>query len=225
LFRILHLVLSRGGQRSGIFISLSRLHYFCIMNKPGFALIFLGIMFSINGCKHKEEKKEEERFIPVLPILKSQVAQIDTSLYSIRKITFVDSTRSDTVFYRREQFRDLAADFLTLPDISDPKFRGRYKEEKQFDETLNRAIFSYIPVNPDNEVIQREQLLVKPGSPEDKITSIIIDYLLSNRDSSVQKNMLWQVDNSFQVTTIRQLPGQKETTTTYKVIWSEGSDE
>ena len=37
--------------------------------------------------------------------------------------------------------------------------------------------------------------------------------------------MLWQVDKSFQVTTIRQLPGQKETTTTYKVIWSEESDE
>ena len=195
------------------------------MNKPGFALIFFGILFSIYGCKQKEEKKEEEQFFPVLPILKSQVALVDTSLFSIRKITFIDSTRSDTVFYHREQFRDLAVDFLTLPDISDPKYKGRYKEEKQFDETLNRAIFRYVPVNPDNEVIQREQLLVRPGPPEDKITSIIIDYFFSSRDSSVQKNMLWQVDNSFQVTTIRQLPGQKETTTTYKVMWSEGSDE
>ncbi|MFI5131733.1 MAG: hypothetical protein ACHQFX_17145 [Chitinophagales bacterium] len=195
------------------------------MKKPGFALFYFGALFLVIACKHKEEKKDEERFFPVLPIIRSQVAEVDTSLYSIRKITFIDSITSDTVFYRREQFGDLANDFLMLPDISDPKFKGRYKEEKQFDESLNRAIFRYLPVNPDNELIQRQQLLIRPGPPEDKITSIIIDYMITNRDSSVQKNMLWQVDKSFQVTTIRQLAGQKETTNTYKVIWSEGSDE
>jgi len=150
---------------------------------------------------------------------------VDTSLYSIRKITYVDSTRTDTVFYRREQFRELAMDFLTLPDISDSKYKDRFREERQFDETLNRAIFRYLPINPEKEEIQRQQLLIRPGPPEDKITSIIIDYLISNKDSSVQKNMLWQVDKSFQVTTIRQLPGQMETTTTYKVVWNEENDE
>ena len=74
-----------------------------------------------------------------------------------------------------------------LPDISDPKYKGRYTEEKQFDETLNRAIFSYQPINPEKEEIQREQVLIRPGPPEDKITSIIIDYMINNRDSSVQK--------------------------------------
>ena len=196
------------------------------MKKIGLALFFFLVLVSTDGCKQKKkDKKEEDRFFPVLSIIKSQVAQVDTSLYSIRKITFVDSTRSDTVFYRREQFRELAVDFLTLPDISDSKYKDRFKEEKQFEETLNRAIFSYLPVNPEKEEIQRQQLLIRPGPPEDKITSIIIDYLKSNKDSSVQKNMLWQVDKSFQVTTIRQLPGQMETTTTYKVVWNEGNDE
>ena len=49
---------------------------------------------------------------------------------------------------------------------------------------LSSGIF---PVNPDNELIQRQQLLIRPGPPEDKITSIIIDYMINNRDSSVQK--------------------------------------
>jgi len=193
------------------------------MKKPGIAIsLFLLIIVS---CKHKSNDKEEDRFFPVLPIIKSQVAEIDTSLYTIKKVTYVDSTRSDTMFYRREQFRELAADFLSLPDISSPEYKGRYKEDKQFDESLNRAIFSYRPVNPENELIQRQELLIRPGPPADEITSIIIDYIKSNRDSSVQKNMLWQVNKSFQVTTIRQLPGEQETTTTYKVIWSEGSEE
>ena len=195
------------------------------MKKIWFTLLVSLLLFVTNNCKQKEVKKDEDRFFPVLPIIKSQVALVDTSLYSIRKIIYVDSTRSDTIFFRREQFKELATDFLTLPDISESKYKGRFKEEKQFDETLNRAIFSYQPVNPENEEIQRQQLLIRPGPPEDKITSIIIDYLVSNKDSSVQKNMLWQVDRSFQVTTIRQLPGQQETTTTYKVVWNEGNDE
>ena len=195
------------------------------MKKFRFTLLFSLLLFLTNHCKQKEEKKDEERFFPVLPIIKSQVAQVDTSLYSIRKITYVDSTRSDTVFYPREQFRELAMDFLTLPDISDSKYKNRFKEERQFDETLDRAIFRYLPVHPENEEIQRQQLLIRPGPPKDKITSIIIDYLISNKDSAVQKNMLWQIDKSFQVTTIRQLPGQKETTSTYKVVWNEENDE
>ena len=33
--------------------------------------------------------------------------------------------------------------------------------------------------------------------------------------------MLWKVDESFQVTTTKQLAGQPETTSTIKVIWNE----
>src|SRR5258705_1189118 len=186
------------------------------MKKILIPISFPLFIFLLNACKQKEEKKEEEHFFPVISILKSQVAQIDTSLYSIVKITYIDSLRSDTGYYRSEQFRELASDLLKLPDISDPSFNDRYKEEKHFDETLNRAIFMYLPVNPENEQIQREQLLIRPGPPEDKITSIIIDYAVNNKDSSVQKNMLWQVDRKFHSNKNRQPPGQKEKISKYK---------
>jgi hypothetical protein len=186
-------------------------------------LVSVGLLL-ISSCKNKKEKKADENFFPVIPIIRSQVAEVDTSLYSIRKITIIDSTTSDTIYCRREQFKELAQEFLALPDISSSEYTGRFKEENQYDETLNRAIISYFPLRPQDEVIQKQQVLIRPGPP-DEITSIFIDYLISNRDSSVQKNMLWLVDNSFQVTTIRQLPGQKETTSTYKVIWTEGSEE
>ena len=85
-----------------------------------------------------------------------------------------------------------------------------------FDETFNRVILTYLPVNPDKEEIQRQEVLIKPDPSGDKVTNIIIDNVINNQDSSVQKNMLWQIDKSFQVTTIRQLPGQPETTSTYQ---------
>jgi hypothetical protein len=196
------------------------------MKKTGlatFCFILLALLFA---CKHKKkEKPESDRFFPVLSFIKSQVADVDTSLYSIKKITYIDSARSDTVFYRREQFRELASDFLNLPDISTPEYEDRFTEQRQFDETMNRAILRYQPVNADKEEIQLEELLIKPDPSEDKVTSIIINYSKSSRDSSIQKKMLWQVNRSFQVTSTRQLPGQPETELTYKVIWNDEDNE
>ena len=196
------------------------------MKKTGLATFSIILLVSIFACKHKKkEKPEAERFFPVLSFIKSQVADVDTSMYSIRKVIYVDSTRSDTTYYRREQFRELASDFLNLPDISTREYEDRFTEEKQFDETINRAILRYKPINAEKEVIQLEELLIHPGSPEDNVTSIFINYALNTKDSSVQKKMFWQVDKSFQVTTTRQLPGQKETELTYKVIWNDEDNE
>ena len=167
------------------------------------------------------EKKNEEGFFPILPILKSQVAQVDTTLNSIRQYIIADSSATDTVYVRREQFRELAKDFLDLPDISTKEFRKRYTETSQFDETLNRALFTYLPVRPEKELIQRQEVLIRPDPGGDQITSIIINTVNNTKDSAVQKRMLWQVDKSFQVTTTRQLVGQPETTTTVRVVWNE----
>ena len=186
-------------------------------------LLFISIaLFSFISCKQKKEAKpENERFFPVLSFIKSQVAEVDTSLYSIRKITYIDSIRSDTVYYPRNQFRELAKDFLNIPDLADSKYEDRFIEKNAFDETLNRVIITCEPINPEKEEIQRQEVLIRPDPSGDKVTSIIIDRMISTKDSSVQKRMLWQVDKSFQVATIRQLPGQPETSSTFRVIWNE----
>ncbi|MEI9911255.1 MAG: hypothetical protein WDO71_17280 [Bacteroidota bacterium] len=192
------------------------------MKKTGVPIFFAAILLSFFACKSKKkEGPQKEKFFPVLSFIKSQVAHVDTSLYSIRKIIYVDSTRNDTVYYKREQFRDLAADFLSLPDLSSSKYEDRFKEEKQFDETLNRVIITYQPIDPGKEEIQRQEVLIQPDPSGDKVTSFIIDYFTNNKDSSVQKRMLWQVDKSFQVATMRQLPGQPETNSTLRVTWNE----
>ena len=91
---------------------------------------------------------------------------------------------------------------------------------------MNRVILSYKPKDPDKEEIQKEEVLITPNiATGDKVNSIIIDRLVSNRDGFLQKKMLWQVDKSFQVTTTTQKPGQPELTTTMKVTWNEKNDE
>jgi hypothetical protein len=194
------------------------------MKKTGFQ-VFLFLVLIVSCKQKKKDNPGSGQFLSVLSFIKSQVAQVDTSLNAVRKIIYVDSVKTDTIYYHREQFRELASDFLALPDISAAEYKERFKEETQFDETMKRVIISYQPVDPEKEEIQRQEVLVRPDPSGDKVTSIIIDYILDTKDSSVQKKLLWQVDRSFQVTTTRQLPGQPETITTFKVIWNKGTDE
>ena len=110
----------------------------------------------------------------MLSFIQSQVADIDTSLYSIRKIVYVDSIRTDTFYIHREDFRKEARDFLSVPDISASKFQDRYMEEKLVDEMLNRVQLTYLPLTPEKEEIQRQEVLIKPDPSGDKVTNIII---------------------------------------------------
>ncbi len=173
------------------------------------------------GCK-KKNKKPERNYTSTLSLIKEQVAHMDTSLYPIMRIEYIDSLERDTVFIPREEFAAAAKDFLDIPDLADKKVAQRFKEEILYDAMINRVVITYTPEDPAAEEIQKQELLVTPAeSPEDKVTKIIINRSVSNRDSSVQKNMLWQMGRYFQVTTTRQLPGKPETTTTIRVTWNE----
>ncbi|MES1214239.1 MAG: hypothetical protein ABUT20_01885 [Bacteroidota bacterium] len=189
------------------------------------ALIFI----FLNACKQKKDPEasaeQKEDFFPVLSFLKSQVAEIDTSLFSIKKITVTDSIHSDTVFIPREEFRSLAKDFLDIPDLAEKKYKKRFSEEKLFDESLNRVIITYTPIDPDKEEIQKQEVLITPNPTGDKVNNIIIDRVASNKDGFLQQRMLWQVDRSFQVTTTSQKPAQPETTKTLKVTWNDKEEE
>ncbi|MBK6828489.1 MAG: hypothetical protein IPG86_17270 [Chitinophagaceae bacterium] len=50
---------------------------------------------------------------------------------------------------------------------------------------------------------------------------MIIIREISNRDSFLQKKMLWQTNRSFQIVTTSQKPGKPEVTTVTKVAWNE----
>jgi hypothetical protein len=192
--------------------------------KRTLALSILMILV-IAACKSKK-KEPEKNFVSVLSLIEKQVALVEKSLYSIKKIVTADSLHIDTTYIRREEFRDAAKDFLSIPDLSDKKIAKRFKEETMFDNTINRFIITYAPENPEKEEIQKLEFLVTPDVPPgENVNNIIINRMINNKDSSIQKNMLWQTNKSFQVVTILQLPGKRETTNTVKVIWNEDQNQ
>lgn len=189
--------------------------------KPAFIFLLIAVALLIASACSNKKKQPKEKFVPVLSFIQSQIAHVDTSLYSIRKIIYIDSLTNDTTYIPREKFRNEAHDFLTIPDISSPEYADRFTEDKNYDETINRVWITYIPVDPAKEQIQRQEVLIKPDDSGGEIASIIINSVINTKDSLVEKRMLWQVDQSFQVTVTRQLVGQPEKTSTYKVIWGE----
>ncbi len=164
----------------------------------------LVLVYLFEGCKEKErtgEGTDPSKFFPVLSYIKSQVAHVDTSLYSIIKVITTDSI-SDTTHIPREEFRKEAEEFLTIPDLMEKKSGRYYREEKMYDETLGRVLLTYIPEKENLELLRQEVVIVPTFGNEDKVRSIIIEKKKDFRDSSVLKRMLWQVDESFQVVSI-----------------------
>lgn len=188
------------------------------MNQLGsVAALFI---FALLGCKSSEDAPEDKyEYFPVLSYIKGQVNHVDTSLFSILKVTKSNGV-ADTVHLRREDFKAAAADFLSIPDISVKKWRKRYTETRMFDPELQKVIINYVPKDKEEE-IQREDVLIEPNAEEgDKVQTIYIDRLLSNEDSTVQKKMLWEVDKRFQVITITQKKNAPEKVQTTEVTWS-----
>ncbi len=188
------------------------------MNKWLIAASFLYFV----SCKSKKEEDANAAFFPVASFIKSQVAQVDTTLNRIMKIITVKGT-SDTAYISRAEFRKEAKDFLSLPDISSKKLKDDYTETQLYDEDLERVILNYTPKNQDTE-IRRQEVMIKPDNLRgDKVESIFIDQLLEFNDSAVQKRLTWNVDHNFQVVTIVQKGNTPDKIHTLRLVWNENS--
>jgi hypothetical protein len=186
------------------------------MHKTLFPLAVLGFLFSCTGKKEKENS-----FFPVLSFINSQVAHVDTSVYSIIKVVSRGGAR-DTQYIRREDFRKVASDFLTLPDISKGDESEGYNESQVFVQDLNLVSLNYTPKEIDEDTeIRRQEVMIAPGASEtDNVKTIFIDRWKENDDSTVQKLMTWEVGKGFEIKTRVSKKGRPDQLERTIVNWS-----
>src|SRR5215208_6364780 len=122
-------------------------------------ILCLILVISFNACKGKKKEKTNAYF-SVVSYLQGQAKQIDTSLYHFVKIETIDST-TDTTSISKEDFRNYAKDFLTIPDISSEEKKDNYKEDNSYDDLLNNILLTYTTNDPDEEV-RRETIMLEP---------------------------------------------------------------
>jgi hypothetical protein len=186
-------------------------------------LIALVISCSVLACKSKKEEKPEvpaANFFPVKDYLNGQVARLDTSDYSFLKIETRDGI-SDTTTIKNTEVRQYAKDFLEVPDISSKELKDDYEITHLYDDELEAFAFTF--TTKEDHPVRSEHVVLDPApnaEGKNDIRSIFIDMWQSGNNASIRKNMLWEANKSFQVTTTTEAPGQTESTKRIRIVWN-----
>jgi hypothetical protein len=169
------------------------------------------------ACKEKKESTQEQP-ISVLSIIKGQLNHLDTSLYGITKYETSES-RTDTTYLKRDETRQIAAPFLSLPEIADKNYYKNYTEERLIDaqqETLNITATA----KNENAEIQKQIIVIALSDVSSgKVQSIFIDRYIPSKDSTVEQKLFWEIDNYFSIGNIIDKENQPEITRFTKVVW------
>lgn len=183
---------------------------------------FLAVFLLIISCKEKRgADRETGAYTPILSFLQGQQKALDTALFSFTKIES-DGKYSDTQIINPSQVRGYASDFLSIPNLRDPKIGRDYTESSLFDSTLNLAVLTYTSDNPKQEV-NKLQMNVRQGDTEgeDQIQSVYIEKTSSKGDSTIEKKLIWYVNDYFQVRTIIHKENQPERMRDVQIHWSD----
>ncbi|MBL7752401.1 MAG: hypothetical protein JNN29_13520 [Chitinophagaceae bacterium] len=173
----------------------------------------------------KEKKKND--FFPVLSFLQSQVKHVDTSVYNIQKIVPITDSTADTTSIPREQFRAEAADFLSIPDLTEGRFTDKYEQREGFEQEINRAILSYYPKagSKNLEIIRQDVVIIPTTTGNDQVRTLFIDRIKEYKDSTVLQKLFWTTDESFKVLNIVQKTGQPDRVSQKELVWNRPLEE
>lgn len=176
---------------------------------------------SLIACKSKKKHNDTPATtFFVSDYIKGQVASLDTVRHPFIKIETVNDKRDTTAITAKEA-KALAKDFVALPDISSDKLRDDYEVSHLYDDLQNAFIFTY--TTTEAHPVQREDITVEPqqnANGQNDIRSMYADYWTTEGKASIRKNMLWEANKSFQVTTTTDAPDAAQTVKRLTVIWN-----
>jgi len=183
-------------------------------------LAFMASLFLLFSCKGKKKPDvPAENFFPVSSYLKGEVSRMDKSLNSFYKVE-TENGKTDTVPISSAEAKRLAADFYALPDIGTEPLKNDYDITHTYDDALNAFVFMF--TTKEDHPVQREDVVLDPepdAKGNYKIISIFAEQWENKGDTTVRKNMLWEADKDFQITTITEAGGT-EKTKKLQVIWN-----
>jgi len=170
------------------------------------------------GCKEKKETKQDAP-ISALSIIKGQLNKLDTSLYAFTKYDRTND-RSDTTYLKREEVRQYAGPFLSLPDIADVNNNKKYNEEKLIDaQTDILSIISTLKDGENSEVLKQILVIDVSDISNAKVQSIFIDRNISSNNSTIEQKLFWQIDKYFTINSAIIKENQPDKTNFLKVTW------
>jgi hypothetical protein len=169
---------------------------------------------AVTDTNQKDTTKKN--YLPVADYLKTEIAAVDSFPLRIMKYVQMNG-KTDSVMITTTVFDQLAKEFL-MPDLDSSSFEKKFDENSFVDRSTELVSFTYSTKDTGNG-LKRVDVLLSPGAGVDKLSSIYMESILNNNDSSTISKMSWKAGRNFNILHIRQPKNGPETTTRTMVVW------
>jgi hypothetical protein len=186
----------------------------------------ISILFVICACHSNPsdstetaEKKTDtakKNYLPVEYYLKAEIAGVDSFPLRIMKYR-VNNGKTDSGIITTTAFDQLAREFLN-PELDSAHFENKFEENSFVDRSTNLVSFTYSTKDTGNG-LKRVDVLLTPGSGYDKLSSIYMESISKDKDSTLISKMSWKAGRNFNILHIRQPNKGPETTNQTIVVW------
>lgn len=173
-------------------------------------------MFS---CKNKPANSsakavsDSSKFYPLSEFIQEQMAYVDLRNFEIYQ-KHQTATKTDSSMISKEQFKQLAASFLTF-DISKPDKKITYTETVFHDLSTASYTLNY-KTSQTTDLVKNMDILLDEQTKMVKRVFIVSE--LQKADSSIMEHHSWTANKQFQITrTVETASGRSNETTT--VYW------
>ena len=185
-----------------------------------FAFTTLWLVFA--SCNNNNEAAPDEKalapksFFPISEYVKGEIRIVDSMPIGIMK-KIIKANSRDSSFIERPEFHALASEF-TASALDKPNLEAKYTEHSFLDETTGYYTFTYEPLEADAPY-QRIDVLVKPGSSTDKVSSIYLQRSSIQNDTFINERLYWKANTSFTITKEKKYKDQNPVVEQIMVIW------
>jgi hypothetical protein len=189
-------------------------------------LSLVSIIMLICACHSKQSETTDtdvrqtntakKNYLPVAYYLKAEIAGVDSFPLRIMKYQVVNG-KTDSGIITTAVFDQLAKEFL-LADLDSSRFENKFEENSFVDRSTNLVSFTYSTKDTGNG-LKRVDVLLSPGSGADKLSSIYMESISRDKDSSLISKMSWKAGRNFSILHIRQPKNGRETAKQTIVVW------
>ena len=193
---------------------------------PSLPLFLLACFLLICACNSNNQKETtanarpadttKKNYLPVQDYLRFEIATVDSFPYKLMRYR-INHGKTDSAIITTPVFDQLASEFL-MPDLDSSRFEKEFEENSFVDRTTNLVSFTY-STKDTGYGLKRVDVLLSPGAGNDKLSSIYMEAISGNSDSTLISKLSWKAGRNFRILQIHKPRNGAETISQTIVVW------
>jgi len=163
-----------------------------------------------------QRDSSNKNYLPVADLLKAEIAVVDSFPLRLMRYRIING-KTDSGIITTPVFDQIAREFL-MTELDSSNFARNFEENSFVDRSTNLVSFTY-STKDTGYGLKRVDVLVSPGSGSNKLSSIYMESISGNKDSTVISKMTWKAGKNLGILHINQPKKGPETTNQTMVVW------